>query len=363
MGPYVLNKSIIEDINLNPHDFSLIFASCGKQKLRHDTYLSTLARASERVLPLFKPSEITTYLWGFAKLRLQPGNVIMGHIIKEVEFKSSCFSSTELCILLWSFATLSIYNKNFLKYLTIELNTYERIVNLKTYCISNIIWAYGKLINDTIPKYQPALRIESLLFNMLAQAQKTLQHFRPKELVKLIYAVAVLNHVDSTLFMGLAKKINLCIKYFSTSELVLLIWSFGKVKYSHQPLLKNLTKELIIRIKYSKQCPLKPVDIANLLKGFARLSYMPGELMPLLIRKSLRSIRLYHQQEMSNLMFACAKLDYIDYSLIYGVITEIIRRKRNGEVFNDRYIQSINNSCENIGIDILTALTNQTHKL
>merc|ERR1719343_1546635 len=114
----------------------------------------------------------------------------------------------------------------------------------------------------------------------LLKLKKMLQHFRPKELVKLIYAVAVLNHVDSTLFINLAKKINLCIKYFSTSELVLLIWSFGKVKYSHQPLLKNLTKELIITIKYSKQCPLKPIDIANLLKGFARLSYMPGELIP-----------------------------------------------------------------------------------
>merc|ERR1712039_96987 len=279
------------------------------------------------------------------------------------ELNPSCFSTTELCTLLWSFATLGIYNHNLLKYFTIELNTHERIVNLRPYSMSNIIWAYGKLINDSIPKYQSALRTESLLFNMLAQAQKKLQHFKPRELVKLVYAIVILNHVNSILFIKIAEEIILRIKYFSTSELVLLIWSFGKVKFSHQPLLKNLTKELIIRIKYSKQCPLKPLDIVNLLKGFAHLLYMPGELIPLLIRESLRSIRLYHQQEMSNLMFACAKLDYIDYSLIYGVITEIIRRKKNGEVFNDRYIQSINNSCENIGIDILTALTNQTHEL
>merc|ERR1712187_1000347 len=153
---------------------------------------------------------------------------------------------------------------------------------------------------------------------------------------KLVYATAILNHVDSILFIKVAEKVILRIKYFSTSELVLLIWSFGKVKFSHQLLLKNLTKELITRIKYSKQCPLKPLDIANLLKGFARLSYMPGELMPLLMRESLRSIRLYHQQEISNLMFACVKLDYIDYSLIYSVITEIIRRKKM-----ERYLMTV----------------------
>merc|ERR1711920_1084239 len=158
----VLNKSIKDNMNLKPQDFSLIFASCGKQNIRNDKYLSTLARASERVLSLFKPSEITTYFWGFAKLRLQPSNIIINHIIKKVELNSSCFSTTELCTLLWSFAALGIYNQSLLKHFTIELNTHERIVNLRPHSMSNIIWAYGKLINDTIPKYQPALRTESL---------------------------------------------------------------------------------------------------------------------------------------------------------------------------------------------------------
>merc|ERR1712187_1060830 len=89
-----------------------------------------------------------------------------------VEFNPSCFSTTELCTLLWSFATLGIYNQNLLKHFTIELNTHKRIVNLRSHSMSNIIWAYGKLINDTIPKYQSALRTESLIFNTLAQAQK-----------------------------------------------------------------------------------------------------------------------------------------------------------------------------------------------
>lgn len=97
--------------------------------------------------------------------------------------------------------------------------------------------------------------------------------------------------------------------------------------------------------------PFQPMGLANLLKGFARLDYRPGSILPLAYARAAKTIQHYQPTEMSNLMYACARFGQTDRQLVSSIIREVIRRRGEGKSFSEGYIRSIYNSCRALEID------------
>jgi len=350
----VLEKAENDSSELKPQDISHLILSCGRLGFRKVNKLDMLGTLAGPMFSNFKPQEIANIFWGYAKLDLQPGNKLLDFMATEIRKRNKKFKTMELCILLWSLAVLDIWMETFIYTFAIQLTETDHRKYFRTQCIANTIWAYGKIL--ALPQSKDLLTYRCFLLDILSLANDMLQHFKPQELVQLICTIAQLNYTDVSLHDTVADYSISRLCAFKNRELVLTTWAFGKVKYPHTWLLQSVTNESLKRVIEYKNFPFRPMGLANLLKGFARLDFKPEKLLPLVFYKASGTIQFYQQTEISNLMYAFAKLDFHDLQLAYSVIADITRRKKNGEEINESFIRSVVRSCEILGVEVAAVI-------
>lgn len=174
-------------------------------------------------LSQFKPQEVASLIWGYAKLGFNPGNLLTSKIVGEVAARPGAFKTMELCIILWAFAVLLVRDEGFMELFVEEVSRPERLRSMRPQCIANTMWAYGKF-NQAINSggEVPLVPSQSFVDTLMAMSRSRLGDFKPQELCQLIYAAAALDFVDSDLFDAVAEEAMSRLGSFKAQELVML---------------------------------------------------------------------------------------------------------------------------------------------
>eukprot|EP01024_Parvocaulis_polyphysoides_P028168 TRINITY_DN25479_c0_g1_i1.p1 TRINITY_DN25479_c0_g1~~TRINITY_DN25479_c0_g1_i1.p1 ORF type:complete len:241 (-),score=45.21 TRINITY_DN25479_c0_g1_i1:100-822(-) len=200
--------------------------------------------------------------------------------------------------------------------------------------IANLGWALVRLKHPQQKEIIKTLSRISLSF---------LDQFKPQEIANLLYAQVLCKQRIKPFFPEVEKiMLKTTLKNYKDQELSILLWSFGKFRYLPcQEFLNLLNEEIIIRLPN-----MSPGLYVNIAKSYARLAYDPGVLLYRLAREAEKKLDLFEVKDVSNLIFAFAKLRRRDVALVDAVSQATERRL---SWFSDQELESILKSCVRLG--------------
>jgi len=242
-------------------------------------------------------------------------------------FEVQCMS-----MVCWSCATLRLAEQRLL--CIIADITGPRLSELKSFELSNLIWAYAKLsmgipqlfaavagrmmhrkenefslqcLSMVVWSFATAKQKDNTLFRSLAvEVHSKAADAKPQAIANTLWAYAKNRSVEAPLFKMLADVAlsNNLLWTFKPQELSNTVWSFATVALRHEPLCQSMLAVVI-----SKRWSLNPQNISNILWAYSKLELgkEAGQLVPELLYVSLRKLPQHKPQELSAIVWAASR--------------------------------------------------------
>ncbi|CAK0886031.1 unnamed protein product [Prorocentrum cordatum] len=217
---------VLEPGEVQPQSLSNVVWSLATMRLLNWSLLQVVAALAMTNISLFKPFELSTMLWAFAKLvstdHGEPGSnvkpffhVAANHITKHVQdFGFRCLATTA-----WAFATARQRHARFFRSIAAQMIPMVHAANCQE--MANTAWAFGTTDFH-----------DDQLFTALAErALMQLHDFKPQELSNLLWGFATNGFFHEGLFAssGLAaQRMNL-----QAQHLANILWAFARVQPRH----------------------------------------------------------------------------------------------------------------------------------
>eukprot|EP01025_Chloroclados_australasicus_P029610 TRINITY_DN2960_c1_g2_i14.p2 TRINITY_DN2960_c1_g2~~TRINITY_DN2960_c1_g2_i14.p2 ORF type:complete len:560 (+),score=37.69 TRINITY_DN2960_c1_g2_i14:293-1972(+) len=318
-------------------DCSTMLWGLARLDYQDEPILLEMCKIAERVLTQFKPQELSNYLWANAKLGYYPGDVFLAQALGRLRrMDLNAASPQELINIIWALAFFNqftvIIQENTI--VIMVSNLLQRTHEFVPQDISNLAWSLVRL------DYPDPLKVIAVLSRL---AVNVLPEFKPQELAGLLYAQVKSKFQMKSFLLAVDDLIaKNGLQNFTDWELTILLWAFGRMQFlPSEPFLQVLNTQLIERLPY-----MSPKNYVNIAKSYARLAYDPGLVLYRLAREAEQKLDSFDVMDISNLIFAYAKLHRKDEGLVDAIA---INTERRFKMFDNKQLASIIRSCETLG--------------
>jgi hypothetical protein len=246
-----------------PQSLSNITWSLATLHINDAHLLDVIGNVSMSCMHFFKPFELSSLIWGFAKIGSEDGGITCIRTLFRAAADRTldsikCFTVRSLATIAWAFAKARQHSARFFRLLAGEISL--KVGDANSQEIANTAWAFGT-----------AGQREVKLFNCLAEA-----------------ALPALEH-------------------FKCQEISNLLWGFATKDFFHQALFEKALR--VVQGKMSKG--LLPQHFANILWACARVRPRHPALRTAavaLLPACTRMLPEFKPQELSSTMLAVAKM-------------------------------------------------------
>ncbi|KAH9253128.1 hypothetical protein BASA81_008810 [Batrachochytrium salamandrivorans] len=310
----------------------------------------------------FASFDFSQTLWSTAKLN-QPVKSLEDKLW-EVDWLAA--KPRDIANTMWALASFNnqIQGKRF----AIEVILTRGVADFNAFDLSNISWSMVKLDQGELQLQQlvvnRALELEwtasqdlanmlwalatwrydspDELLNKLDREVKSFDSFKPQELATSAWALALLltrqtNTAITTTRTGLMRKIALAVvarkDIVKQKDLTELLWAFATVNICGNP---GGVLDVIARRIHG---PLLPQETATIAWSMAVLGFVDDRLMATLALNISKKIDGFNSQDISNSMWAFAKLEWYSIQVASAVADEV--KKRTAQQFTSRSLVNI----------------------
>jgi hypothetical protein len=221
--------------------------------------LSTVASCAEKSINDFKPFELSTILWGFAKLGVAEGTTAMRAWSEPLFQASGCyilenadkFSFRCQVMITWAFATAR-QNNAALFHAVVGTMT-QKIYTASCHELANTAWSFS-----TVGVYE-----EALLTELASRAMLVLSDFEPQELSIMLWSFAAIGFVHEDFFDNAAMLA--CSMKLQAQHLANVLWAQSRVRPRHrttQAALLALLPRCVQNIEHFRPQELSSVALA-----------------------------------------------------------------------------------------------------
>lgn len=231
--------------------------------------------------------------WSCATLRLRE-ETLFKVVARVSQSRIGELKSFELSNMLWAFAKLSMGRNVFFDEAAPRL-LHRKAEQFSPQCLSTIVWALG-----TVKAHHPAV-FTSFAAEITVHAHSMV----PQGIANTAWAFARVRRQEVALFQALAESAvrGSVVWTFKVQELSNTAWAFATVGLSHAKLFEQIA-EVAVR----KRHELPPQNVANLLWAYAKLIVAScSRLFPPLLEVASSRLDQYKPQEVSAILWAAAK--------------------------------------------------------
>jgi len=215
----------------------------------------------------WRPQELANALWAAATLGLADVPGAWAPVYAEVRRRSLMnFQTQAVSNLVWAAVNLRVRDDAFMA--DVAAASIARIPYLSPQSVSNTAWAFNEAGYYHSAAYDAAA----------AHATARMREYKPQEFCNVLYALAKMEHLDGPLFEAVDAE---CArperwgpgvgKWFANQALANISWSYAYARWYAPSALPALAAEAIHRLpSFGEQ------EMSNVLWAFAKLGYDPG---------------------------------------------------------------------------------------
>ena len=214
--------------NMSPKHLCRVMGCYAKMRRTPDpVYLLQIESRIVQRRRAFEPREVSNMLWAFGAMRKLPTRQVLHAFIGKLETSVEEFNIKDLAQTMWSLGALEIPIGDAISG-RLSDHILASVDLLKNQDVSNILWAYARLINSTP---HPS----STLIEALVSRGETVSGFmRPQEVSNTLWAAAILvQHVKFNLscpmLIGWAERMA---PYMINQEVANTLWAHAKMGLS-----------------------------------------------------------------------------------------------------------------------------------
>ncbi|KAG1677997.1 hypothetical protein FOA52_000792 [Chlamydomonas sp. UWO 241] len=209
---------------MRPVHCAMVMLAFGRLKHYHPELLRVIPQVMLRELDHAKPSDVSSALWGYAKLRVpgSPGKVFLQAASDHLACAIDTYSCQELVQVLWACAKLGHYPGQS-ALLAAEARLLERCALLTPQDAANALWAFSVL------HHKPAGLLDAL---PLAFGRR-LGAFKPQELSCVLHSYVSARHYHAGLLDAAAPLLLLRARRLSHADVVVALRAYGL--FGHRP--------------------------------------------------------------------------------------------------------------------------------
>jgi len=213
--------------------------------------------------------------------------------------KSSFLSPNEVSILVYSFASLRLYEDHYWKNLETLLLDKKEKMNSQDF--ATCIWGFSK----------SRLSNRSHTWRFLEEgAVMNFRNFSARELATVSYAFAHVNTNSSELWDGLKQSTVKKLKQMNATDLTLTSWAFSKARITDEEFWKLIEKRMFLEIEY-----LKPGSLATIIYAFAKIQKGSPALWSLFENAIHKKVRSMDSRASANCLWSLSKMNRGDPKL------------------------------------------------
>mmetsp|Transcript_184302 Transcript_184302/g.584468 ORF Transcript_184302/g.584468 Transcript_184302/m.584468 type:complete len:1189 (+) Transcript_184302:96-3662(+) len=231
--------------------------------------------------------------WSCATMRIRDQR-LFDAIAEIVSARLDALKSFELSNLLWAYAKVALVPPNLFESARQRIAT--RAPNeFKGQCLSTIAWAFAT-----------AERRDPVVFEILAAELKaTASELKTQEISNTLWAFAKSRAVDSELFEMLG---NVAVEepriwMFKSQELSNTVWAFATLCFHHTLLFSKVEKAAVV-----KRQEMVPQNIANILWAYAKLQVPTSHMFWALLQVACSQLSQYKRQELSTVIWSASQV-------------------------------------------------------
>jgi len=212
-----------------PQSLSNVAWSLATMRLAPRALIQVMASLAVSNIPVFKPFELSTILWAFAKLSASDGessgvNVCIkplfyasgAHILKHGQhFAFRCLATTA-----WAFATARQHNARLFRAIAAQMVPMVHAANCQE--MANTAWAFGTT----------DFRDDRLFGELADKAMTRLCDFKPQELSNILWGFAT-NGFFHEAFFAAAAQVATTQLDLQAQHIANILWSFARVRPRH----------------------------------------------------------------------------------------------------------------------------------
>lgn len=257
--------SSVDPTEAQPQSLSNVAWSLATVRSVNRPLLQVVAGLAVTNISSFKPFELSTILWAFAKLSTVDGSLVClkpvfqaaaAHIMKQVaEFGFRCLATTA-----WAFATARQRHARLFRSIAAQMGPMVYAANCQE--MANTAWAFGTAdFHD-----------EQLFTELAEKALSQLREFKPQELSNMLWGFATNGFFHEAFFSNAslaAQQMNL-----QSQHLANIVWAFVRVRPQHQVTHATILSMLPVCTRQLET--FKPQEVSSTALAVAK-AFSPGE--------------------------------------------------------------------------------------
>jgi len=257
--------SSVDPQEAQPQSLSNVAWSLATVRSVHQPLLQVVAGLAVTNISAFKPFELSTILWAFAKLSTVDGSLMClkpvfqaaaAHIMKQIaEFGFRCLATTA-----WAFATARQRHARLFRSIAAQMVPMVHAANCQE--MANTAWAFGTAdFHD-----------EQLFTELAEKALSQLQEFKPQELSNMLWGFATNGFFHEAFFSNAsraAQQMNL-----QSQHLANIVWAFVRVRPQHP--VTHATILSMLPVCTRQLDTFKPQEVSSTALAVAK-AFSPGD--------------------------------------------------------------------------------------
>lgn len=257
--------SSVDPPDAQPQSLSNVAWSLATVRSVHQPLLQVVAGLAVTNISAFKPFELSTILWAFAKLSTVDGSLMClkpvfqaaaVHIMKQIaEFGFRCLATTA-----WAFATARQRHARLFRSIAAQMVPMVHAANCQE--MANTAWAFGTAdFHD-----------EQLFAELAEKGLSQLQEFKPQELSNMLWGFATNGFFHEAFFSNAsraAQQMNL-----QSQHLANIVWAFVRLRPQHPVTHATILSMLPVCTRQLET--FKPQEVSSTALAVAK-AFSPGD--------------------------------------------------------------------------------------